>query len=212
MKRQRRRVLGAGAAAVLSSLLPLPALADGSAGSVVGLFGQCLVDRQGQGHRTPLKLGDAVAVADTIEVPAGGKLKLRMNDGSIVSVASGTRMTVAAYQTDASGQRQNAQLSLAGGLLRAVVAPVNRPSTFEVSTAVGTAAVRSTDWFVEAQPQAMQVGVLSGSVDLRSAATGHSVTIPARWGARLEAGLDPVPARTWSPAEFRAVISRTDVP
>jgi hypothetical protein len=135
-----------------------------------------------------------------------------MSDGSVISVASGTRVTVAAYQTDAGGQRQNAQLSLAAGLLRAVVAPVDHPSTFEVSTAVGTAAVRSTDWFIDAQPQSTQVGVLSGSVVLRSAATGHSVAIPARWGARVEAGLDPVPARTWSPAEFQAVISRTDVP
>jgi hypothetical protein len=212
MKHRRRQVLLAGGAAALSSLLPLAATAQGSAGSVVGLLGQCLVDRQGQGHPTPLKIGDAVAVSDTIEVPAGGKLKLRMSDGSVISVASGTRVSVAAYQTDAAGQRQNARLSLAAGLLRAVVAPVDHPSTFEVSTAVGTAAVRSTDWFIEAQPQSTQVGVLSGSVVLSSSATGHSVTIPARWGARVEAGLDPVPARTWSPAEFQAVISRTDVP
>jgi hypothetical protein len=210
MMRRRRDVLIAGSAAAISSVLPLAAPADGPAGSVVGLLGQCLVDRQG--HPIPLKLGDAVAVSDTIEVPADGKLKLRMSDGSIVSIASGTRMTVAAYQIDAAGQRQNAQLSLAQGLLRAVVAPVNRPSNFEVSTAVGTAAVRSTDWFLEAKPGSAQVGVLSGSVVLSSGATGHSVTIPARWGARLETGLDPVPARTWSPQEFQAVISRTDVP
>jgi hypothetical protein len=38
------------------------------------------------------------------------------------------------------------------------------------------------------------------------------VTIPSRWGARLEAGRDPVPARVWAPEEFQAVISRTDVP
>jgi len=160
----------------------------------------------------PLKLGDAVSITDTIEVPPDGKLKLRMRDGSVISLASGTRLTIAAYQIDASGQRQNAALSLAQGLLRAVVAPVDHPSTFEVSTAVGTAGVRSTDWFIAAQPGATQVGVLEGSVVLRSAATAHFVLIPARWGARVEAGLDPVPARTWSPAEFQAVISRTDVP
>ena len=54
--------------------------------------------------------------------------------------------------------------------------------------------------------------MLSGTVGMTSAATGRSVTIPARWGARLEAGRDPVPARVWSPAEFQAVIARTDVP
>jgi hypothetical protein len=153
-----------------------------------------------------------VAVSDTIDVAADGKLKLRMSDGSVIALAPGTRMTVAAYQTDSSGQRQNAQLSLSQGLIRAVVAPVDHPTTFEVSTAVGTAAVRSTDWFIEAKPGSAQVGVLSGSVALRSGATRREVAIPARWGARLEAGRDPVEARVWAPQEFQAVISRTDVP
>jgi hypothetical protein len=206
----RRHILAAAGVVTLGPLLGRPAMADASAGSVVGLRGQCLVDRQGR--PAPLKMGDAVTVSDTIEVPADGKLKLRMEDGSIISLASGTKMTVAAYQADATGQRQTAKLSLAEGLLRAVVAPVDHPSTFEVTTAVGTAAVRSTDWFIEAKPGSAQVGVLTGSVVLSSGATGRAVTIPSRWGARLEAGRDPVEARVWASQEFQAVISRTDVP
>jgi len=197
-------------AAALMSLAPAVGFTAGGAGSVVGIVGQCLVQRDGR--PAALRLGDAIAVSDTIDVPADGKLKLRMSDGSVLSLAPGTRMTVAAYQIDAAGQRQNAQLSLSQGLIRAVVAPVDHPTTFEVSTAVGTAAVRSTDWFIEAKPGSAQVGVLSGSVALRSAATRREVTIPTRWGARLEAGRDPVEARVWAPQEFQAVISRTDVP
>lgn len=180
------------------------------AGTVVGLSGQCFVDSGGA--RTPLRLGQAVQVSDTVEVPAGGKLKLRMTDGSVVSVAEGSRMTVSAYAVNAAGQRENAQLSLGQGLVRAVVAPVERPAKFEVETAVGTAAVRSTDWFVEASGGSMQVGVLTGSVDMVSRTTRRGVLIPARWGGRLEAGHDPVPPRVWSQAEFDAVIARTDVP
>jgi hypothetical protein len=71
--------------------------------------------------------------------------------------------------------------------------------------------VRSTDWFIEAKAGSAQVGVLTGSVVLSSAATGRAVTIPARWGARLEAGRDPVEARVWAPEEFQAVISRTSL-
>ncbi|HWB50730.1 MAG TPA: FecR family protein [Stellaceae bacterium] len=192
-----------------TSAAPRGGAAAEAAGSVVGLVGQCVVERGGR--PTPLKLGDSIAVTDTIAVPADGKLKLRMSDGSIISLAAGTTLTVATYQA-AGGQRQNAQLSLAQGLIRAVVAPVERPAAFEVSTAVGTAAVRSTDWFIEAKPGSAQVGVLSGSVVLQSGATHREVTIPARWGARLEAGRDPVEARVWAPQEFQAVIARTDVP
>jgi hypothetical protein len=179
------------------------------AGTVVGLSGQCFVESGGA--RAALRLGQAVQVSDTVDVPAGGKLKLRMNDGSVVSVAEGSRMTIGAYAVNGAGQRENAHLSLGQGLLRAVVAPVERPASFEVETAVGTAAVRSTDWFVEASGGGMQVGVLIGSVDMTSGATRRGVTIPARWGGRLEAGRDPVPPRVWSQAEFDAVIARTDV-
>jgi hypothetical protein len=180
------------------------------AGSVVGLSGQCFVESGGT--RSALRLGQPVQVGDTVDVPSQGRLRLRMADGSIVSVAAGTRMTISAYSVDGAGQRQNARLSVGQGLLRAVVAPVERPARFEVETAVGTAAVRSTDWFVEALPASMQVGVLAGSVVMTSAATGRGVTIPARWGGRLEFGRDPVPPRVWSQAEFDAVIARTDVP
>jgi hypothetical protein len=204
----RRELLLLAGAAVLAPARA--AFADAAAGNVVGVQGQCAVQRRGQ--VVSLKLGDSVLASDAITVPAGCKLKLRMSDGSVISLASGTQITLAAYQTDASGQRQNVQLSLGQGLLRAVVSPVDHPANFEVSTAVGTAAVRSTDWFIEATPGAAQVGVLSGNVVLTSGTTQRSVTIPARWGARLEAGHDPVEARVWSPQEFQAVISRTDVP
>ena len=197
-------------AAALIMALYAGVAAAAPAGSVVGLFGACFIEHGGA--RAGAAIGRAVEVGDTVDVPAGGKLKLRMVDGSVVSVAAGSRVTVTAYGVDAAGQRQNAKLMLAQGLVRAVVAPVARPAGFEVDTAVGTAAVRSTDWFVEASGSSMQVGVLTGSVQMTSRATGRGEVIPARWGARLEAGRDPVPARLWSGAEFDAVIARTNVP
>ena len=198
------------AAAALMLLLGMNAAFAAPAGTVVGLSGQCFIDSGGA--RTALRLGQAVQVADTVEVPEGGKLKLRMADGSVVSIAPGSRMTISAFGVNGAGQRENAHLSLGQGLLRAVVAPVERPASFEVETAVGTAAVRSTDWFVEATGGGMQVGVLTGSVDMVSRTTMRGVVIPARWGGRLEAGRDPVPPRVWSQAEFDAFIARTDVP
>ncbi len=194
----------------LRSLAPVLLLAAhaawaAAAGTVVGLNGTCLVGS------SPAKLGQPVQIGDMIDVPADGKLKLRLEDGSVVSVASGTRVSVSSLTVNGAGQRQEARLTLAQGLLRAVVAPTAQPAPFEVDTAVGSAAVRSTDWFVGATPGGMRVGVLTGSVDMKSTATGHAVTIPAHWGARLEAGRDPVPPRRWEDAEFADVIGRTNL-
>jgi hypothetical protein len=191
--------------AVLSPMLcAYVAPAATLAGTVVAVSGSCTA----RGHA--LRLGDAVQVSDTVDVLAGSKLKLRMSDGSMISVGPGSSMTMASYSLDGAGRHAN--LLLTQGLLRIVVAPVRGSSIFEVSTAVGTASVRSgsVDWFINAQAGSAQVGVLVGNVDLTSAATGRSVSIPAHWGTRLEAGRDPVPPRNWTVAEFDAVTQSTE--
>jgi hypothetical protein len=205
----RTKLLVALALVAALGFLPLrPAMAQAAAGEVLAMGGQCFIEAGGQ--RSQVKIGDPVHVGDTLDAPEGAKLKLRMVDGSVISVASGSRMTIDAY-AGGGGQARDAKLSLAAGLLRAVVAPVSQPSRFEVATATGVAAVRSTDWFIEAKPGSTQVGVLAGTVSLTSSATEHAVDIPARWGARVEAGRDPVQARVWRQSEFDAVIARTDL-
>jgi hypothetical protein len=193
-------------ATIAAAALAWPALAVAAppAGEVLAAKGECFVNSDGQ--RNVLKVGDKVAVGDVVEVPDAAKLKLRMIDGSVLSAAPGTKLTIQAYVATP----RDAKLALASGLLRAVVAKAGDPAKFEVDTATGVAAVRSTDWFISADPAGTQVGVLDGKVSLESRATHHAVDIPARWGARVEPGRDPVPARVWSQAEFDNVIGRTN--
>ena len=173
------------------------------------MFGQCFAETGG--GRKLLKPGDAVHVGETLDVAAGAKLRLRMNDGSVIAIASGGRLTIADYRVGDGGASRDARLLLGEGLLRAVVSSFQGPAHFEVDTATGVAAVRSTDWFIEAQPGSTQVGVLEGRVSLKSVATGREIVIPARWGARVDAGKDPVPARVWTGAEFDNFIRRTNL-
>jgi hypothetical protein len=185
------------------------ASAEPQAGEVLALSGQC--SGEIGGSRKLLQPGDAIQVGETVEVAAGAKLKLRMSDGSIIAIASDSRLTITDYRIGNGGESRDATLSLGAGLLRAVVSALKGSPHFEVDTATSVAAVRSTDWFIEARPGSTQVGVLAGSVSLRSAATGQEIVVPARWGARVEAGRDPVPARVWSREEFDAFISRTNL-
>ena len=206
---RRRTAFTVIATAVLGFLSIRTSRTAQQAGTVVAINGQCFAEAGGQ--RRALRIGDAIYVGDTVDVPAGAKLQLRMADGSVISLASGSRMTIHTFQIDTGGQQRDARLTLPIGLLRAVVSSVGQPSIFEVDCASGKAAVRLTDWFMEVQPRSVRVGVLEGSVVLTSLATGRGVTIPARWGTRLETGLDPAPPRLWSAAEFADVIARTNV-
>ena len=179
------------------------AAAAAPAGTVIAVSGSCT------DHGDVLNRGETVQIGDTLDVPVGGNLKLQMGDGSVISLAPDSILTVASYRIDGSGR--DVRLSLTRGALRAQVPSATGPSTFEVSTAVGTASVdsASADWFIKAQPDAGQVGVLAGTIDLRSAVTGESVSIPAHWGTRLEKGLNPVLPRVWLQREFNAVIRLT---
>jgi len=186
-----------------------PTFAADEAGTVLALTGESFLAAGGQ--RAPLKIGDTVHVGDQLEVTDNAKVRLQMTDGSVVTAAAGTTLKIEAFVANGSENR-TAKFSLLSGLLRAVVSKMSKPSQFEVDTATGVAAVRSTDWFIRTDTGSTQVGVLKGVVSLASRATDRSVDIPARWGARVEAGKDPVPPRVWQKSEFADVINRTNLP
>jgi hypothetical protein len=195
----QRKLIGA-LFAIFGLMLWIGAAAAVPAGTVIAVSGSCT------DHGRVLKRGDVVQIGDTLDVPPGGSLKLQLADGSVISVAPDSRMTVANSERAGSGRVE--KLLLKRGLLR--VTSVARP--FEVSTAVGIAAVGSdsADWFIKAEVGSAQVGVLAGTVDLTSSPTGGSVSIPAHWGTRLEAGRAPVPPRVWNQMEFNAVLRVTE--
>lgn len=198
------------------------------AGKVLIFNGNCFDESGGQ--RTQLKMGDTIHVGDVIDVPEGAKLKLRMIDGSVLALASGSRMTIKAYSV--SGGKRDARLQLGAGLIRSIVAKVDQPSTFEIGTATSVAAVRSTDWFVEATPDRTTVAVLNGSVAFAAAAPNGAaepggVVIPPDSGSEIDSNpppppgstakpgpaprLKPTPVVAWTKAQFAALIERTTV-
>src|SRR5690242_16958938 len=147
----RRRTVITAVAAPFLGFFSFPTFGTTRNGAVVvrGLH-QCAAETGGQ--RRELKIGDPIYAGDTVDVSPGGKLQLRMDDGSVISLASGSRLIINTFEVDTSGQKRDARLTLTTGLLRAVVSPLDEPSIFEVDCPAGTAEVRSTDWFMEAQP------------------------------------------------------------
>jgi hypothetical protein len=190
----------------VSGLLLLASVASAEVltGTVAGMSGS-VTD-----HGRALRPGEMVRIGDTIDVPADSRLKLRMADGSVISVAPGSSMQITNYNVGGAGRY--VQLSLTQGLLRVLVAAARGPSTFDVRTAAGTASVRSrsADWFVRVQSGGVQVGVLDGTVDLSGAATRQLVSIPSHWGTRSEIGLKVMPPRRWGKSDFSPLIDLTE--
>ncbi len=106
-------ILAAGLIVLFGVLRAGPSLAAAS-GEVLGLSGTATIETGGQQH--PIAIGDGVQAGDTIDVPQDSKVRLRMNDGSIITIASGSKMTIDKYDVDGSGNRQTAELSMSSGL------------------------------------------------------------------------------------------------
>lgn len=196
-------------AALLLLAASATAQASDHAGDVLAVSGNCFVEIAGQ--RSALKPQDPIHVGDTLVIADGAKLQMRMLDGSVVTAAAGTRMTVGPYAIDAATGKRDAQFSLWQGLLRAIVSKVSQPSRFEVDTATAVAAVRSTDWFVEATPSHSQIGVLNGHVMVEGTATGRSVEIVDGQGTDVKRGASPTKPRPWAKREFDEYIARTRI-
>jgi len=154
-------------------------------------------------------VGDPVQAGDTIDVPQEAKVRLRMNDGSILTVASGTRMTISKYDVDGAGNRQDAELAMSSGLLRAAVSAGGGTPNFEVKTATGVAAVRGTEWYVAAQGDTTQVYVLTGSVSLADSMDRNPVIIPSMAASSVDLHKGPTRLRPITPVELHALAERT---
>jgi hypothetical protein len=70
---------------------------------VVRSLHQCSAEAGEQ--RRELRIGDPIYAGDTVDVSAGAKLKLRMDDGSVISLASGSRLTIHTFGIDTGDQK-----------------------------------------------------------------------------------------------------------
>ncbi len=205
---KRSGIRAAGILVLFGVLRAEPSFAAAS-GEVLGLSGTAMIETGGQQH--PLAIGDGVQSGDTIDVPQDSKVRLRMNDGSIITIASGSKMTIDKYDVDGSGNRQTAELSISSGLLRSVVSAGGGTPNFEVKTATGVASVRGTELYIDAQGDQTQVYVVKGNVTLTDAKGQAPVAIPPMSASTVNSHQEPSPIRPITAAELQTLVQRTSL-
>jgi hypothetical protein len=166
-------------------------------GSVLAVRGDVFVESDGS--LRPLRANAPIHSGDAI-VSDQGKARIALDDGSVISVGEHARVWIRRYERKAADVK--ARLALMSGALRLLVAKVAPDGNFEVETETAVAAVRGTEWLIEATPEQTSVALMSGTVAvsargrpdatvvLRSPGEGTDVrrgsppTTPVPWGAR----------------------------
>jgi hypothetical protein len=200
-----RQSCGALLLALASSAAPALA-ADEIVGSVLAVRGVVFADVQGAPEplavNAPVRAGVAIVSHD-------GKAKIALHDGSVISIGENARVRIDAH--DGAARKAKTKLALIAGALRLFVSKASTDGSFEVESETAIAAVRGTDWIVDATRDHTAVAVLSGRVAVtgREAAAGSTVLLTAPGeGTDVRRGTAPTPPVPWGARRLADVLAR----
>jgi hypothetical protein len=192
--------------AIATCWAPAALAADVIVGSVRAVRGTVFLD-SGNGPQ-PLTVNATVHPGDAI-VSNAGKAQIVLDDGTIISVGENSRVRIAAHERTANAAAT--RVGLVSGALRLFVAKMTPAGKFEVETETAIAAVRGTDWVIEATPEQTSVAIVSGVVAVsgRDGNAQATVVLDARrQGTDVRRGNPPTPVREWGAQRFSDTLSR----
>lgn len=142
------------------------------------------------GTATPAHIGLPIDSADSVRSATDGKVLIELLDGSTVAVAADTEISMAELSVDSGGGFISGILDLISGAIRVLAAPSPAERRLEIRTGMGVAAVRSTEFFVEASPKGMAVFVWNGRVAVSPATADMTMDLTAGEGVDIKPAAD----------------------
>ena len=153
------------------------------------------------GTKPPIRVGESIPRDATIRTPEGSSLTLMFSNGATMSIQPGSELQVSFLTSDpdrpaipaqprsTAGQApSDTEVKLTNGLIMLDVAPQNRKSTLQVTTPLGIACIRGTQYFVQAGKNLAIVGVVSGKVLATNLAGGSKLLVPGTAVAMAPSG------------------------
>ena len=198
----------------------LLALADGAVaaafvGQAVKTLGDVRVSRDGAdiscGSGTSLQLGDV------IKTGPGARLRLRLVDGSILTLGENTTVSIDIFAVDPGNSSRTVIMTVLNGIVNAAAAKSGENQfDYQIRTANAYSAVRGTKWIVAAPqntvkgppPGATSLYVINGVVELGSTTSKPSLVNAGSW-ATVDAQGNVSPSQPTTPAILQPVVAAT---
>ena len=128
-----------------------PVQAADRAGEVVSLLESPEVRTSASATWKSLRVGDAIHVGDRIRT-GEGKLKLLLNDDTVLTLDSGTELSIARHMYKPKQKTRTSMLDLWSGRVKALVAGFMGESDITVRSPTAVAGVRGTHFVMEIVP------------------------------------------------------------
>ncbi len=194
-------------------LLALAAPASGAEPERIGtasiVLGKVQVRHAGAEKWGRLQPGEALFLGDRIRTAASSSARLKLNDGSSMSMAAASELELNEFVYKPQGERRSFFKLWSGKVKAAVSKYLAGRNKFELGTPTAVAGVRGTEFVVETGPEGegSTVTVLEGSVDVRSSDPKIPGNIVLAAGGRSQVGpsLPPGAALMLDEAALRAL-------
>lgn len=183
-------------------------------GRVDDLRGRVMVMRQEVNPAGLLAIGAPIYERDVIRTDAGARVRLVFIDETVVQLGEETELTVTRFVYAPPEATRAAILGVPSGFVRAIVGLLLPRSGFEVHTATAVAAARSTDWIVEAGPDATAIVALDGTVAVSNIdpTVSGTVLLGPRDGTVVARGSPPATPNRWGAPRIGRSIDATAIP
>ena len=205
MRRWHRLVVEVSLGLIVAGWVWGASAAEVVVGTVVAVRG-AVFSAAGAGQQ-PLAVNAPVHRGETI-VTGDGKAKIALNDGTIISIGENSRMHL--VHDAGTAARAKVTINLVSGVLRLFVAKATSTGNFEIETETAIAAVRGTDWVIEATPERTSVAVIRGVVAV-SDRTDRPATVVLRspgQGTDVRRGSAPTPPVPWGIKRLAEILVR----
>jgi hypothetical protein len=209
--RKRSLQLGAllGMAVMAAALLRAQTQAP-EAGSIATMVPVAEVTRPGTPAPLEARKGMTVFWNDKVTTQRGGRVRIRLGDGSVLNVGSASQLVIAKHDAN----EQNTEIDLLYGKLRSNATRIVRPSgQFKVRTRAATAGVVGTEKYLEASDISTTVIALGGGdvvVTSSDARFPQPVVLSPGETVRMDVGRPPEPKRTATPEELSRAVAETE--
>lgn len=193
---------------LFGSLLFLRASEPSDAIRVIEVQGSPAVIVMADGSTPPIRVNDVIPPGSTVKTPTDSSLKLLFANGAILILQPRSELKLTRFASKDSLPMQTTtghrlselsksytDLKLQSGTVLIDVPPLKKESKFQVTTPLGSAAVRGTRFYVSIRKDRAAVGVAEGLVfttsllgHTQALAAGQAIGLTAKGLTRATAG------------------------
>jgi len=180
------------------------------AGTVLNAIPDCVVQRQGQGAETALKVDDGIDTGDIITTRQNGRLGIMLLDGSRLNIGPGSTLRIVRLEF----QPPQTQIELTSGRMRVRTVQLSQSgSNRTVQTPTAIAWVVGRDLIIEAHPNATTVLCIEGLTSVGNidpAITKHVIVSAGQFTAVAQ-GRAPSDPQSASNSALQSQMDQTNV-